>query len=106
VEPTIGELLAAAWEREHAAEMGDKVAAAIPAATAPTLLAKLSELPAEDLAEDVQDEDGAEVEPIDEADAEDDSGDDPESLTSSVLEVQAKLAAKPAQIRSFPWLRG
>ncbi len=50
-EPTIGELLAAAWEREHAAEAGEKVAAATPAETAPTLLAKLSELPEEDIPE-------------------------------------------------------
>lgn len=98
-EPTIGDLLAAAWEREHAAGTGGKVAAATPPETAPTLLAKLSQLPAEELPEDIEDQD----EPVEEADAEDESGDDPKSLTSSVMEVQAKLAPR---IRGFPWLRG
>jgi hypothetical protein len=105
-EPTIGDLLAAAWEREHAGETGDKVAAAAPAETAPTLLAKLSELPAEELPEANEDEDDSQDEPVEEDDAEDEMGDDPESLTSSVMEVQAKLTPKPPQIRSFPWLRG
>jgi hypothetical protein len=105
-EPTIGDLLAAAWEREHAGETGDKVAATAPAETAPTLLAKLSELPAEELPEANEDEDDSQDEPVEEDDAEDEIGDDPESLTSSVMEVQAKLAPKPPQIRSFPWLRG
>ena len=105
-EPTIGELLAAAWEREHAAEAGDNVAAAAPAETAPTLLAKLSELPEEELPEVHEDDDSLD-EAVAEDDAEDDeTGDDPESLTFSVREVQAKLAPKPPQIRSFPWLRG
>lgn len=105
-EPTIGDLLAAAWQREHAAEAGNEVAAATPAETAPTLLAKLSNLPEEDLPEVVDDEDDSQDQPIDTAGADDESGDDPESLTSSVMEVQARLAPRPAQIRSFPWLRG
>ena len=105
-EPTIGDLLAAAWEREHGPEAGDKVEAATPAETAPTLLAKLSELPAEDLPETNEDESDSQDEPAEGDDAEDEIGDDPESLTSSVMEVQAKLERKPPQIRSFPWLRG
>jgi hypothetical protein len=105
-EPTIGDLLAAAWEREHAAETVDTGSETTPAETAPTLLAKLSELPAEDLPEHHEDDDDSQNGPIDEDDTEDESGDDPESLTSSVMEVQAKLAPKPPQIRSFPWLRG
>ena len=105
-EPTIGDLLAAAWERQHAAEASADVAAATPPETVPTLLAKLSELPAEDLPEASEDEDDSQDEPIDEPDAEDDAGGDTDSLTSSVMEVQARLAPKPPQIRSFPWLRG
>ena len=105
-EPTIGDLLAAAWEREHAAAAGNEVAAATPAETAPTLLAKLSNLPEDDLPEVVDDEDDSQDQPIDTAGADDESGDDPESLTSSVMEVQARLTPRPAQIRSFPWLRG
>jgi hypothetical protein len=105
-EPTIGELLAAAWEREHAAEASENAAAATPAETVPTLLAKLSELPGEDIPEGKEDESDGRDEPAEEDEAEDEIGDDPESLTSSVREVQARLSPKPPQIRSFPWLRG
>jgi len=106
-EATIGDLLAAAWEREHAAEAGNDVAAPTPPETAPTLLGKLSALPADELHEAIEDEDDGSDDPALEDDAGDDiDDDDHQSLTSSVMEVQAKLAPKPAQIRSFPWLRG
>ncbi len=106
-EPTIGDLLAAAWEREHAAEASDTAAPPTPSETAPTLLGKLSELPNEDLAEAIaEDDDTPDELGEDETDADDADDDDPESLTSSVMEVQTRLAAKAPQIRSFPWLRG
>jgi hypothetical protein len=106
-EPTIGDLLAAAWEREHAADPSHDVAAPTPAETAPTLLGKLSALPADDLPEAFEDEDDSLDDPAPDDDAGDEGDDDHhQSLTSSVMEVQAKLAPKPAQIRSFPWLRG
>jgi hypothetical protein len=94
---TIAELLAAALEREEAAEppVGAETR---PAETAPTLLAKLSELPEEHFPEETED---AQDEPR----AEDEAAEDTGSLTSSVMEVQARLAPK-APIRSFPWLRG
>jgi hypothetical protein len=104
-EPTIGELLAEAWEREHAAEAPSEAAEPAPAETAPRLLAKLSDLPGDHQPEGVEDE-GARDEPVDEDEAGDESAEDAESLTSSVLEVQARFAPKPPQIRSFPWLRG
>ena len=105
-EPTIGDLLAAAWEREHAAEADGASAAPTPAETVPTLLAKLSELPDGGASEDIAETDDIPDEPVEEPDIEDPSSDDPESLTSTVMEVQARLAAKAPQIRSFPWLRG
>jgi hypothetical protein len=95
---TIAELLAAALERENAAEASANADASSPAETAPTLLAKLSQLPEEDIPEELD-------EAQDEQLAEDESAEDSESLTSSVMEVQARLAPRPP-IRSFPWLRG
>jgi hypothetical protein len=104
-EPTIGELLAAAWEREHAAEAPGNAAEPAAAETAPRLLAKLSDLPGDHQPEGVEDE-GALDESVEEDDAGDENVEDAESLTSSVLQVQARFAAKPPPIRSFPWLRG
>jgi hypothetical protein len=84
---------------------------------APTLMAKLSSLeatpeaaydaPATDLPEQepesvLADTDaGTDIEP----DATEPQ-DEPGPLTLSILELQAKIGAKPPQIRSFPWLRG
>ena len=96
-------MLAAAWEREHAAEPPPASGSEPRSAEAvPTLLAKLSQLPEEDFPEEL---DEAQDEPLAEDEAAEDEAEDGESLASSVMEVQAKLAPKPP-IRSFPWLRG
>ncbi|NJM33896.1 MAG: hypothetical protein HC850_03385 [Rhodomicrobium sp.] len=80
----------------------------------PTLLEKLSAIEEDAAKADTDIEEPAD-EPADEADfAEDeeddeaDPADEPGPLTLSLMELQAKEAAKPktAQIRAFPWLRG
>ncbi|WP_088342768.1 MULTISPECIES: hypothetical protein [Rhodomicrobium] len=95
---------------EIAAYLDRAAAPSPPPETAPTLLAKLSGIgegaPEETVAADADPiaEEPATGEPQDDADA--DPIDAPGELTLSVMELQTKMAAKPPQIRSFPWLRG
>ena len=98
-EIAIGDAAAALAEADAAmaAAMSETVA------NPPRLLEKLSEIAGIEPVADVEEE-----EPVDDEALEKSAepADEPGPLTLSLMELQAKIVAKPPQIRAFPWLRG